>query len=367
MKFKCTQENLNGALGVVAHIASKNVNLPILNNILVRAKDTSLTLAATNLEIGVVCNVRSKIEEDGSFTVPAQVFASYINLLTGDNIDVDLEGKELVVQSGKQKTKLKGEGVDEFPIIPEVNKENKITCTFEDLVKGLSQVVGSASLDETRPEIAGVYMNFFENELIMAATDSYRLAEKKIKCEYSGENKKAIIPQKTILEFIRISGLFTFEKVDLYISDNQVFFDLGDIKITSRLIEGEYPDYRQIIPQNKNTEVIVDKEKCIKLIKAASLFSKSGINDVNMVFDQKEQLLLVNTVNSQLGENNASMEAEITGGENDIVFNYKYLLDGFTNINSENIKINIIDNASPGVFMPENEDGFVYIIMPIKQ
>lgn len=367
MKVKCTQENLNRGLGIVSHVASKNTNLPILNNIMISAKDGILSLVATNLEIGVVANVRSKIDEDGSFTVPAAVIANYINLVSSDNIDIELDGKELEVKSGKQNTKIKGEGASEFPIIPEVEKNIEFKINGEELIKSVSQVVSSASMDDTRPEISGVFMYFNNLELTLAATDSYRLAEKKSKLITGKEEKKVIVPQRTIQELVRICGIHTPEEVIIHINDNQILFNLGDVKLSSRLIEGEYPDYKQIIPENFNTEAIIDKNEFIKVVKGASLFSKSGINDVNLAFLVEKGEISINALNTQLGENTASVSGKITGKDNDIVFNYKYLLDGLTNIDTQNVILKIIDNANPGIFMPEGKDDFAYIIMPIKQ
>ena len=367
MKLKCTQENLNKGLGIVSHVASKNTNLPILNNIMISAKSGILSLVATNLEIGITANVRSKIDEDGSFTIPATVITSYINLVSGDNIDIDLEGKELRINAGKQNTKIKGEGASEFPIIPEVEKNNKFIIEGEELIKSLSQVVSSASMDDTRPEISGVFMYFNGNKLILAATDSYRLAEKKCNLIKGGEETRVIVPQRTILELIRICGLLPLGQVEIYLDDNQILFNLGEVQLTSRLIEGEYPDYKQIIPKNFNTEAIINKDGFIKVVKGASLFSKSGINDVNLAFLKDKGEISINALNTQLGENTAAVEGKITGDNNDIVFNYKYLLDGLTNIDSENVNIKIIDNTNPGMFTSEGKDDFTYIIMPIKQ
>lgn len=369
MKLKCVQENLNQGVGIVSNIASKNTNLLILNNILLKAGDGLLSLVATNLEIGVVCNIRAKIEQEGKFTVPASIFSNYINLLSGGNVDVELEGKEVVIKSGKQETKIKGETVDEFPIIPEIDKKNGYECTSEDIIKAFSNVSIAASLDETRPEISGVLLNFNKDKLVVAATDSYRLAEKKLSCKSEeDEEKNVIVPQKTILEVIRICSIYKPERFLMFLSDNQIMFDLGDVMITSRLIEGEYPDYKQIIPNNEKTKIVMNREEFIKVIKTASLFSKSGINDVNLYFSKDNEEVVVSAVNTQLGENKNKISAEISGEDNDIVFNYRYLLDGLVNINSEKIVLKIIDNGNPGVFLPDTEENdYIYIVMPIKQ
>lgn len=367
MNIKCTQENLDRGLMVVNHVASKNTNLPILNNVMISAKDGALTLVATNLEIGVVANVRAKIDEEGSFTVPASVISNCIGLISGENIGLNLKGKELEIKSGKQQTKIKGEGAAEYPIIPQVEKSAEFKIDGEKLVQSFSQVSSSASMDDTRPEISGILMHFCGHDLVLAATDSYRLAEKKIQLISGQEEKKVIVPQRTVQELIRICGTYPTEEIIIYTNDNQVLFDMGDVKLSSRLIEGEYPDYRQIIPKDFNTEAKAKKEEIIKVIKGASLFSKSGINDVNLNFLKDRGEISVSALNAQLGENTASVRSDVRGQDNEIVFNHKYLLDGLTNIDTEDVIIKIIDKSNPGMFLPEGKDDFVYIIMPIKQ
>ena len=368
MKLYCTQENLNKGLSVISHLANKNTNLPILNNVLLKTQEGGVLLTATNLEIGISCKVRAKVEKEGVFTVPANLLANFISLLSNDeNVDMELIGKELVIKSGNQETKIKGENSSEFPLIPEVEKQDKNIVGSEDLKQALTQVVLAASLDETRIEISGVYLKFSENGLTLAATDSYRLAEKKISCKEKVSEKDLIIPQRTAQEILRVLSLTTEEEVGVYISDNQILFTLDQIEITSRLIEGNYPDYKQIIPEQEKTTIIVDKEEFVKVVKRAALFSKSGINDVNLEFNNDKQVIIIKSASSQVGENFNKQAAEISGENNNIVFNYRYLLDGLAAIGSNKVKIKIIDSASPGVFLGQESDDYLYIIMPIKQ
>ncbi|MFA6027384.1 MAG: DNA polymerase III subunit beta [Patescibacteria group bacterium] len=368
MKISCTQENLHRGLNVISHLAAKNTNLPILNNVLIKTKEGGVVLSATNLEIGINCLVRAKVEKEGVFTAPANLLANFISLLSSEEkVDIELINKELIIQSGNQKTKIKGEDASEFPLIPDVAKEDRYVVKSADLKEALSQVVFASSLDETRIEISGILFNFNKNGLTLAATDSYRLAEKKVSCKEKGKDKQIIIPQRTAAEFLRILAITNEEDVQIYTNDNQVLFSLDQIEVVSRLIEGNYPDYTQIIPKQEKTQIITEKSELITVIKRAALFSKSGINDVNLEFNIDKQLIVVKAASSQVGENLNELPAEIKGDNNSIVFNFRYLLDGLNNLSGNKIILKIIDSGSPGIFRGENEENYLYIIMPIKQ
>lgn len=368
MKFSCTQENLNHGLNIISHLAVKNSNLPILNNILIKTSNSGILLSATNLEIGISCQVRAKVEKDGLFTVPATILANFISLLNKDEkIDVELINKELIIKSNNQQTKIKGEDASEFPIIPDVAKEQEIILNKELLKESLSQVIFATSTDETRVELSGVLFNFNKKELVLAATDSYRLAEKKIITNNNDLKQQIILPQRTAAELLRILPYNENEEIKIFLSENQIFFDLNQTTLTSRLIEGNYPDYQPIIPQNEKTKMIIEKDYFIKVVKRAALFSKSGINDIEINFDQTKQVIVIKAVSNQIGENINEQPAEIKGVDNNIVFNYRYLLDGLSNIQSEKVILKIVDNSSPGVIHGQEQDDYLYIIMPIKQ
>ncbi|MFH0818497.1 MAG: DNA polymerase III subunit beta [Patescibacteria group bacterium] len=368
MKLTCTQENFNKGLAIVNHLAIKNTNLPILSNVLIKTYEGGFILSSTNLEIGISSKVRAKIEKDGLFTVPANLITNFISLLnTDENINLELIGKEIIIKTDQQETKIKGEDASEFPIIPEVEKDKKIVIKKNDLKNSLSKVVFAASLDETRIEISGVLFNINKKELTLVATDSYRLAESVIPCQNEENIEQVIVPQKTAQEVLRVLALVEEDEVEIYFSENQILFIIGSTEINSRLIEGNYPDYKQIIPEQEKTSVFIKKDKLTKLVKRAALFSRIGINDVNLEFDTDNQKIIIKAVSNQTGENFSQQEAVINGENNNIVFNYRYLLDGLNSIESEMVIIKTIDNSSPGVFKGENEEGYLYIIMPIKQ
>lgn len=380
MNLSILKENLKQGIFMVGHLAGKNVNLPILNNILVEVKKEGVRMVTTNLEIGITNYIRGKVEEEGMFTVDSRIFSDYINLLPNKKIDLKQKDGFLEVQCENYKTKIKTEGSEDFPLIPQIEKKNKKTAKIKDFKEALSKVVFAVSTNESRVELSGVLFSFNKDRLVLAATDSYRLAEKEIgiKQEFDeaerkgGEEQKIIVPARTIQEVLRIlSGLEqgdnNKEDIDFYIGDNQILFTIDNMELISRLIEGQYPDYKQIIPTSGKTSALVNRSELVRAIKTSSLFSKSGINDINLDFPEGKNQIVVSAASGSTGENITDIEAEVKGVDNGIVVNYQYLLDGLNNSSEDMVKVEVIDGNTPCLIKPVGEKGYLYIIMPIKQ
>ncbi len=367
MKLICTQENLNKGLNLVSYLADKNTNLPILNNVLLKATKNGLTLITTNLEIGIKVFIRSKVEEEGEFTVDAKLLNNFISLLPKENIKINTKDKILNIKNKNQEANINGLDAEDFPLIPEIEKENEVEIGAQELKNALNKVVFAASLDNSRLEINAVNFSFQPKELTLVATDSYRLTEKKIKIN-SDKEKNLIIPLKTVQELIRVLSEEDNQKIKVYFNENQIMFIFNNIELVSRVIDSKYPDYKQIIPQEFITSVRCEVDKLIPIIKSVSLFCKQGINDINLIFDSKNQKLEVSTTSSSNGSKDiAKIPVKITGENNDIVFNFRYLLDGLNHINNKEVIININNSKSPGLLKPEDEQDYIYLIMPIKQ
>jgi len=374
MKISALQENLKKGLFVTGNIAGKNVNLPILNNIMIEAKKESIRLISTNLEIGVTSNVRGKTEEEGVFTVDSKIMSDYISLLPNKKVDIEKKDLELIIKSDNYKTVIRGQEADEFPLIPKTDKKTFFKANVNDFKKALSQVIFAVSNNEMRIELSGVLFVYGKKELVLAATDSYRLAEKKIKITSNTEEEgQTIVPAKTLQELNRVlsvvdGGVTENEnEITFYISDNQITFELDEIEVFSRLIEGQYPDYKQIIPTNKETSVLINRHEFIRAVKAASIFSKTGINDVNLDFPIGQNKTIISSASGQTGENITELESKVNGKDNGIVINYRYLLDGLSNIKEENVEIEISDGSTPCILRGEKNQEYSYVIMPIKQ
>jgi DNA polymerase III subunit beta len=365
MKLSCTQENLAQATAFVAPIAHKGGTLPILQNILLDAREGTLKLSSTNLEIGITTHVRGKIEREGMFTVNGRLFFDYINLVASDTISLELRGEHLEVRAGNQRTTMLGQAATEFPVIPTI--ENKQAHTIEAVVfrEALNQVLFSAAVTDTRPELSGLLLKLEDNTLTLVGTDSYRLAERslelksKIETEYSG-----IVPLRTTQELARILGSSEGE-LSITTSENQILFSVGESELISRLITGTFPNYKDIIPGEHKTTVTLDTEPLARAIKSASLFCRQGINHVSFQFSENK--ILVSAAASQIGENHVEVPAKISGSDIDIVFDYRYVLDGLNAIGASDVTIQLEGSASPGVFIPKEHSNYLYLVMPIKQ
>lgn len=363
MKFSCTQENLHRALSIVGHIATRNISLPILNNVLIRAEQGAIRLSATNLEIGVHCVIRGKIETEGAFTVNGKLFADYISLLPKDRVDVVLEEKTLHVTAPGAKTGIRGIPAEEFPLIPAVKREQLIRVPGAELKSAISRTLFAAASDEARPEISGVLLLVQDKVLTLAATDSYRLSEQKISLADAGKNVRVIIPNRTLQEVLRTLG---DEPVELAVDENQALFSYDDVELTTRLIEGQYPDYTQIIPKEFETTIEAPREEFITAVKQASLFCKQGVYDVTLEADGGKRLV-IRAANAQAGEHETELTVTTKGNGLTIVFNFRYLLDGLLSLGAETVTLELGSSASPGLLRPKGNQQSLYLIMPIRQ
>lgn len=379
MKLSCTRENLHQGLAITSHIGTKTVNLPILNNVLLKADAGGVKIVATNLEIAVSCLVRGKVDQPGEYTVPAKLFYDYVNLLPNDRVDLDLLDHTLAVVCGSSKTKINGMPANEYPLIPPVSGGVTFAVPVADFDRALGQVLFAVAMNEARPELTGVSMAFTVSEgariVTMAATDSYRLGERVVHVANGSEDdRRIIVPARTLAEVRRIVSVLKDsvdapEQIDIEVAESQIAFRYGNAELTSRTLEGKYPDYQQIIPKTANSEVVVNRSALAQAVKRASLFSKAGLFDVRLEAKPEEKALVLSATDAGRGENTVGVEAEIVGPANAIVLNYRYLLDGLNAVSTDKVAVRIIDAFSPCVLQPyeSSTEQYLYIIMPIRQ
>jgi DNA polymerase-3 subunit beta len=364
MKIVCLQENLKKSLNIAQNIIGKNLTLPILNNLLLKTEKGRLKISSTNLEIGINTWTSGKIEKEGEITCPAKILSSFINSLPNKKIELEEKGGLLNIKCENYKASLNCLPADDFPIIPQVKQAVIFKAESEVFKSALSQVSGLSSLSESRPEITGIYLNIDQNSVKMVATDSFRLGEKIIFDVDKKDNSShsLIVPQRTTQELIRILGEEN-GKLSVAAENNQIFFDLGNTQIISRLIEGQYPDYQQIIPKNLSITAVADREEVLSNIKVAGLFSsKSNVVKVLLQANKFEVL----SSDPDLGENKSRVEAEIKGGPINISLNYRFLMDGLNNIKTKKVFLGFNSESTPGIIKPVGDDSYVYLIMPIK-
>ncbi|MBU1102861.1 DNA polymerase III subunit beta, partial [Patescibacteria group bacterium] len=319
---------------------------------------------ATNLEIGINTWTPGKIEKSGSITCPAKIFSSFVNNLPNKKVELEVKNNNLSIKCENYKASLRCLPAEDFPIIPKLKEPVLAEMKINILKEGLSQVAGAAAVSELRPEISGVLLKFEKNSLRLAATDSFRLAEKQtFDLSRVGESEKSLIlPQRTAQELIRILGEQEGE-IKIISDGSQVLFDFKNGQVISRLIDGQYPDYQQIIPKNYNTQITLERESLLNIVRVAGLFS-SKINDVK--FSIQAGKLEVFSQDLDLGENKSQLLAEVKGKNIEINFNYRYLLDGLGNMNTKQVLIGLTSESSPSVLHPVGDNSYLYVVMPIK-
>lgn len=376
MHVACTQENLLQGLSLVSHIAGKSSNLPILSHVLLKTDAGGLKLSATNLEMAVSAQVRGKIEAEGEFTVPAKLLQDYIALLPSGKVELVVQDDVLEVVSDGKKTTIKGMPSSEFPLIPKLVSGGGYKIDAETLREAIAQVVFAVSASESRPELGGVacYFNVFGRDaLVMASTDSYRLTERVVKLSPGNpaEELRCIIPSKAMQEAARILSVYkddvaTPEEVVWTMNENQLVMNYGSVELISRLIEGSFPDYRQIIPSKTVTTVVVARAELAKAIRAAALFARQGIFDVHLEVSADGELK-ISSSDSGTGTHSDAINASVDGGENAVTVNFKYMTDGLSALHGNEVVIKLIDAMNPVLLQEKDDESYRYIVMPIRQ
>jgi len=377
MKIIILKDNLNNGLNIIGRIAGKNLTLPILNNILIETEGSFINLSSTDLELGIKYWLLAKIEKEGKITIPSKILTSFVGLLPNKKLTLEVKNQTLFIDCDDQSTQIKGLDAQDYPIIPTINNNDFINLDITSFCEGLSQVADFAVINQARPELSGVYLNLQKDRVQLTTTDSVRLAEKTIFLkEKTDKNLSFILPQKTAREIINI---FNEQKGQfrLYSSPNQVLFEYPmaetphpQIQVVSRLIEGEYPDYQGIVPKKYEAQIILAKNDFLNQIKTASIFSGKN-NEIQVRINSKKEGIEILSQSSELGENKSFLPAKIVYGQEKIQemavnFNYRFLIDGLSNIKSPKVIFELNGEDGPAVLKPAEDTTYIYVVMPIK-
>lgn len=376
MNFTILVKEFKKGIGMAEKITGKNLTLPILDNVLIEALPNFLKISSTDLEVGIQWWGLCKTEKEGKIAVPARFLNQLIGSLPDDKVNIKEKGNSLIIESKNLKTQIKGFSADDFPIIPSFLKEIYIEIDGKKLKDGLMSVVDIASPSQIRPEISGIYFTFTKDSVKLVATDSFRLGEKTIHFKSGFKNLfnkevSFILPQKTIRELINV--LPDEEKnVRIYLSESQVLFetflsnsDHSEINLISRQIDGEYPSYQEIIPKESKTKLTLSKEELIKQIKTAGLFG-GRTNEVVIKAEAEKKEIEIKSQDSEIGESELSMDSKIEGETVKASFNWKFILDGLSNMKSSEILFELQGGDGPAVIRPIGDASYLYVIMPIK-
>jgi DNA polymerase-3 subunit beta len=364
MKVSILRENLAKALSTCGRVVTTRGSLEILSNVMISTESGRLKISATNLEVGLNYWVGAKVESEGAITVPARLISDVVNSLSSEKVVLETEEMTLHVNSDKDKLSIKGISVDEFPLIPSIEAP-AFSISSKLLKDALLQVTFAAALDEARPVLSGVYFNVDGDNLTLAATDSYRLAEKTVKLAKKVADKvEIIIPARALMELTRTLGDVSSD-IRVCVSDNQVLFAADELEFTSRLIDGNFPNYKQIIPDANDTKAVVTVSDFTNILKVATLFARESANSIN-IFVRSKGKIEVSATSAQVGDSSSTIDAEVEGKDGEISFNGKYILDVLSNIKEENISFEISGKLNPGVIRLVGKSDYTYIIMPLR-
>lgn len=365
MKLECELEKIKNAIYQTERITGKNLTLPVLSSILFIASGKSLKLRATNLSLGIEIEIPAKIEKEGMVAVSGTTLAGiFSNVFQKENIQIEDEGGNLLIKTKKSKIKLKGQPHEDFPTIPRVSGTSFI-IEAKKLTEGFKSVYYSSSPSDIKPEISSVFMYSNENNLVFVSTDSFRLAEKKIKIKKIEEINGLLIPFKNIPEILRVFGDFSGE-ISVCFNKNQISFSVDSVYLTSRVIDGVFPDYRQIIPKESKTEAVVLKQDLLNALKLSNVFSDK-FNQVNLLIKPKEKIFELSSQNNEIGENKTSLDGALSGEGVEVGFNYKYFFDCFQSINTDSVSIKLSQASRPIIISGISDSSFLYLIMPMNR
>jgi len=365
MELIVTQEKLNKALAAVSRIASTKTQLPILSNILLRTDGNRLLVAATNLEIAITQYIGAKIIKPGSITIPARLMSEFISSLPKESVELKVVNDNLHIKSGSYNSIINGFIADDFPELPTINEASSIqyTINIEDFKQAVSQTIITTSNDSTRPVLTGVYWHSHEGQLYLASTDGYRLSERKLvetKSEVS-----AIIPTQTLQEVLR-NITEESEQIDILFDETQVRFRINDLEIISRLIDGNFPDYRQLLPKSLETLIKLNKADFVRITKIAGLFARESGGSVTLTADKAKKTLSIHSIASQMGENTSETSAEVSE-DGQITLNSRYLSEALSVIDGDEVEFGFSGKIAPCLLKSTKENtNYYHIIMPLK-
>ncbi len=362
MKLQVTQENLNRSLSTVARVANARNQLPILSNILVKTSENRLSLSATNLDIAITQFIGAKVSEEGSITVPARLMQDFISSLPSGPISLELSGTKLHITTGQYQSVVNGIVADDFPVMPAISDGTSWTVAATEIKRALQQVAFAASSDESRPVLTGVLLHTVEGTLRVAATDSYRLAEKTITAKTPEIH--LLIPASSMQDLLRILD-DSSDELRITHNDQQVLFEFGDVELVTRLVDGKYPDYARLIPSKFEFSATLKRSDFINVTKVSSLFARESAGSVTIHLDEDKQELSIHSIASQLGENTSEAPGKITGS-GDITLNSRYLLDGLQAFTGEEITLGFNGKLEPTLLKDPTGGDYSHIVMPLK-
>ena len=372
MKLTCVQENLSKALSVVNRAVATRTSLPVLSNVLVATERSMLKLSATNMEISTTVMVGCKIDSEGAVTVPARLLTDLVSQFDAGPVDFELnpETLELSLSSGKYNATLKGISADDFPPLPAAEPGATLRLDSTTLKQMIDLTTIATATDDSRPVLSGVSISIDSNSIVFAAADGYRLAIKRLNAETGVEKAvQIIVPRSSMIELSRILG-DTREEVEIVISPQatHVAFQVAGVQMISHLIEGQFPNYEQLVPTDSSTRVVLNAAEFSKATRIAAIFARSGSNVIRMEVasgDADAGTVSISAESADIGANSGQLDADVDGEQAFIAFNARFLGECLGTVHTEEVEVQLSGSTSPGLIRPRNDDSYIHVIMPM--
>jgi DNA polymerase III subunit beta len=366
MKIECVREKLNEAISKAEKVTGRNMTLPVLGCILLQAQGTTLVIKSTNLDLGLEIQLPVKVEKEGVIAVPGNILTTFIsNLKDEKSIKLEVVDGNLSVSTQNNATIIKSLPFDDFPTIPTITPDKSFLIDSKDFIRGLKAVWYSAAVSSMKPELSSVYIYSDDESLVFVATDSFRLAEKRVKTKKVRDVGTILIPFKNVVEIIKILEEINGE-IEVNLSKNQISFSYNGLYLVSRIIDGVFPDYKQIIPKEYKTEVVALKQDLINSLRISNIFSDK-FNQIHIKVAPSEKKFQLTTRNNEVGENVNKLQGAISGEDVDMHFNQKYIVDCFQSIESDSVSLDFNGLNKPMIVRGITDKSFMYLVMPMNK
>src|SRR3989441_9478521 len=362
MKVVTQRDELAQKLGTVARAVSTRASVQILSGVLLRAEAGRLHLAATDMELSLRSSLEAQIDGEGSVVVPGRLLVDLVRLLPDNEVTIEYRADESVVHvtSGPSTSTLHTYAPDDFPRLPDLDAVGTFTVDRESLLDTVSRVARSASRDESRPVLTGILVRFEAGKLVMAATDSYRLSVKETELSGAVPELEAIIPARALAEVTRIAQ--SGENVELGVHENQVVFAADDVWLTTRRIDGQFPNYKQLLPESFEHEVTISRGELLDVVRRVAVMAQRN-SPLRLRFAEGE--LTISAQTQDVGEARESLPVQFSGEPLEIGFNAEFLREGIESVTTDEIQLRLISSLRPGLITAAGDD-FWYLIMPIR-
>lgn len=375
MRVTCLQQDLQRALSITGRAVASRTTLPVLSNYLIEADDDTLTVSATNLELGIVCRIPARVDEPGKAALQARVLNDFVSSLSPGEVQLyeDSGPTTMLVKQGATQAHVRGQDPDDFPaVMPESTPGAVLTIDSRTLSEAIGQVVFAAATDDTRPVLAGVHIESEGSKLALAAADGFRMSFREMDMGQELENDISIVvPARSMQEIARVIA-DSEEPTEIAITPNQaqMIVSIPDITVVTRLIDGTFPDLKQIIPKAWNTRTVVSREVLLEAARRAAIFARSNNDVVKFALEPAGGAdgigrMTITATAADTGDNRDDLDAQVEGSELEVAFNGRYLTDVLSVLGSPSVALELQGPNAAGVFKPVDDDNFVHVIMPM--